>query len=719
MAVVNVVPTVITVTVTDNQPTVTITDSSIAAITVTDNSTSQVTVIGNVIPQITVTGATPVTVLGDEKPVVVINTGVGNKYDTATVIAMLAGQLTSTQMAASLASDLTKLADLWVSVGADVLLTLGAGNSLIATSVIATDAKIALSAVDIKADTAGKLNARAASIELTAIQISQSVTDLETSVNGSLSAHTTLINQTADDIDLVATDVLAINGPGGDIETLTSSIGINAAGLILESEARILVNGKADVNTATLTIQGDLIDLQVIATDSVTGRVNIAETTISANQILSQVNSTKLGATKYSLEATQTLLANQFAVNIVEDGNGKSYATGFQLLLNPIWLSGEDYPLDVKVVYGNVVYLCILAHTSAAGNAPGVDPAYWTAQPDDTKSEFIVNADTFKVLTSTSADPVFSVAGDVISLNSTYVNIPTTLIVGSIGADPASVKSALSLAAMAYLSSVGFSNLDGTIISGTKIQTSLINTGAITVGELNGGAAVLADAANGVLGYNSTVLWKYPGQTFIDGGKIYTNSITANQINVSNLAALSVNTGLLNVGTTGSLRGGKTSHADPTAGFWMGYDGGTYKLAFGNSSKSILWNGSTLTVTGDIIATGNIQDLAVNTGKLDANAATEITGDSGLSTDYTLTHNFSTHSTANISVQFSMVGYTTCTVNFYAGTTLIWSAGGEGGMYSGGRTWSTVAAGSYSFKVQGTLGGATGYPCIIVMISYK
>jgi len=263
-AVVNVVPTVVTVTVNSNQPTVTITDSSIAAITVTDNSTSQVTVIGNVTPQITVTGATPVTVLGDEKPVVVINTGVGNKYDTATVIAMLAGQLTSTQMAASLASDLTKLADLWVSVGADVLLTLGAGNSLIATSVIATDAKIALSAVDIKADTAGKLSAQVSLIEQTAQQISQSVVDLELSTTGALEVHDTAFIQTAYDINLVATDVLAINGPGGDIETLTSSIGINAAGLILESEARILVNGKADVNTATLTIQGDLISAAVL-----------------------------------------------------------------------------------------------------------------------------------------------------------------------------------------------------------------------------------------------------------------------------------------------------------------------------------------------------------------------------------------------------------------------------------------------------------------------
>ena len=40
-------------------------------------------------------------------------------------------------------------------------------------------------------------------------------------------------------------------------------------------------------------------------------------------------------------------------------------------------------------------------------------------------------------------------------------------------------------------------------------------------------------------------LWKYPNTTQIDGGKIYTNSITANQIQVDNLSAISANLGTL------------------------------------------------------------------------------------------------------------------------------------------------------------------------------
>lgn len=44
-------------------------------------------------------------------------------------------------------------------------------------------------------------------------------------------------------------------------------------------------------------------------------------------------------------------------------------------------------------------------------------------------------------------------------------------------------------------------------------------------------------------------LWKYPNSTFIDGGKIYTNTITANHINVDNLSLISGNLGTIKVGT--------------------------------------------------------------------------------------------------------------------------------------------------------------------------
>jgi hypothetical protein len=46
-------------------------------------------------------------------------------------------------------------------------------------------------------------------------------------------------------------------------------------------------------------------------------------------------------------------------------------------------------------------------------------------------------------------------------------------------------------------------------------------------------------------------------------------------------------------------------------------------FAFGNSSKSVVWDGTTLTVNGSIISTGNIADSAVSTAKVDSNAITQ------------------------------------------------------------------------------------------------
>ncbi|MEC3884574.1 tail fiber domain-containing protein [Halobacillus sp. HZG1] len=46
----------------------------------------------------------------------------------------------------------------------------------------------------------------------------------------------------------------------------------------------------------------------------------------------------------------------------------------------------------------------------------------------------------------------------------------------------------------------------------------------------------------------STELWQYPNSTLINGGKIYTNSITANQISVASLSALSANLGDVTAG---------------------------------------------------------------------------------------------------------------------------------------------------------------------------
>jgi len=57
----------------------------------------------------------------------------------------------------------------------------------------------------------------------------------------------------------------------------------------------------------------------------------------------------------------------------------------------------------------------------------------------------------------------------------------------------------------------------------------------------------------------------------------------------------------------GNLYGNKTGYSDTTNGYFLGEDGGNYKLNIGNSSTNIKWDGSSLTTQGATITGGVIQ----------------------------------------------------------------------------------------------------------------
>jgi len=56
----------------------------------------------------------------------------------------------------------------------------------------------------------------------------------------------------------------------------------------------------------------------------------------------------------------------------------------------------------------------------------------------------------------------------------------------------------------------------------------------------------------------------------------------------------------LNVGTSGSIRGGQTAYNSGT-GFFLGYSGGAYKFSIGSGSTGLTWDGSALTVNGAVV----------------------------------------------------------------------------------------------------------------------
>ena len=70
-------------------------------------------------------------------------------------------------------------------------------------------------------------------------------------------------------------------------------------------------------------------------------------------------------------------------------------------------------------------------------------------------------------------------------------------------------------------------------------------------------------------------------------------------LKVGSLAAITVNTGTLTVDASGYVRGGQTGYNTGT-GFWLGYDGSAYKFSIGNSTQSLTWNGSVLTLKGNL-----------------------------------------------------------------------------------------------------------------------
>lgn len=100
------------------------------------------------------------------------------------------------------------------------------------------------------------------------------------------------------------------------------------------------------------------------------------------------------------------------------------------------------------------------------------------------------------------------------------------------------------------------------------------------------------------------------GTTFIDGGNIIASTITANKISVSSLSALTVNTGGLTV--SDYIRAGSSPAISGSSMTGTGFtlnSGGTF--AIGNSSKNMSFDGSTLTMNGDLVVTGNIVNNAV------------------------------------------------------------------------------------------------------------
>jgi hypothetical protein len=137
------------------------------------------------------------------------------------------------------------------------------------------------------------------------------------------------------------------------------------------------------------------------------------------------------------------------------------------------------------------------------------------------------------------------------------------------------------------------------------------------------------------------------GSTTIDGGRI-----TTGVINLGNSSGM-------------AIRQGKTAFGQNTAGFFIGNDGGTAKLDIGTNASHIRWNGSSLSVAGNITITGTQISSALGYTPTDDTAA-----DAAQSTANTATSNAATaQSTANTATSNAATAQSTAnTANSNAAT---------------------------------------------------
>ncbi len=143
-------------------------------------------------------------------------------------------------------------------------------------------------------------------------------------------------------------------------------------------------------------------------------------------------------------------------------------------------------------------------------------------------------------------------------------------------------------------------------IGGVRTVTTLPASPADVGGELG----IFLDSEDpdqrGIWGWDGTE-WKFTR----DGANLIANSVAADKIYVANLAAISANMGAITSGSitlspTGFVRGGQTGYRTGT-GFWMGYDGASYKWSYkGTSGAEIAFDGvgfSILDAAGNTILT--------------------------------------------------------------------------------------------------------------------
>ena len=275
----------------------------------------------------------------------------------------------------------------------------------------------------------------------------------------------------------------------------------------------------------------------------------------------------------------------------------------------PIFVEGQmvDYLTEKIPVFFTSQYLALLDFVSAVQNAFLID----SDQVNSLDADKITNNTQFTQSVFIGSESKIKLDGlnDLITVDDRQGTPVTRVKIGKLGAGTNEYGVQVIDAGGTIRFQSGTSTfLDGGIISADSITATQIAASTITTTELAANTITADDIAAGTI-----------TATELDAG-----AVTAAKINVSTLSAIVADLGTITAGTiTGGLiqtassgarvelatTGLNAYKADGTQTVDVNTDG-TFR--FGPSGgNNIAWDNSTITVTGDIIATGNIEDGAV------------------------------------------------------------------------------------------------------------
>ncbi len=428
---VNVTEEIFAVTVTDNTPIVTITDETTNITTVIDQQ-----------PAVTVEtkDETHVTVVmgGGRGPVWLP----GRTYDISEIVNMMDHLLTLDHLSLDVGTILTDAENLWSEYGNKELLTLEDGIQIQATSIQHTDTEIAALAVDIS-NIDGRVTVAQSSIIQQANLISSNVTKLDLH-DEDISLHTTRINQTETDITSTTASLVTV---GNNVNMANTSIQQANAAIILEVAARELTDNEVTSVKSSLTLAEAAITATATELDVQNNRLLNAEALIDSQGITLTVMDQALYGANYKISATQEMLKNSWSVEIQEETDGTTYASGFGLVQHPLWIISETYAVGDRVFNEGSIWICTVAHTSTLTNFPSGSATNWDLDSEGKRSVFSIRADQFYIFNDTTKTtlPLFSVNGDVITLDSASVIINGAVIIEGIANNRTDAQAAMNV----------------------------------------------------------------------------------------------------------------------------------------------------------------------------------------------------------------------------------------------------------------------------------